>query len=73
MDLMERFSRSYRRKFAVLIEQLNRPGGDGGSRLGAALHRGRGHDAGVALAGGEQLARADARTDAPGGVTDLFN
>jgi hypothetical protein len=26
MDLMDRFSRSYRRKFAILIEQLNRPG-----------------------------------------------
>ena len=26
MDLMERFSRSYRQKFALLIEQLNRPG-----------------------------------------------
>jgi len=26
MDLMERFSRSYRRKFSLLIEQLNRPG-----------------------------------------------
>lgn len=26
MDLMDRFSRSYRRKFALLIEQLNRPG-----------------------------------------------
>ena len=26
MDLLERFSRSYRQKFAVLIQQLNRPG-----------------------------------------------
>jgi hypothetical protein len=26
MDLMDRFSQSYRRKFAVLIKQLNQPG-----------------------------------------------